>query len=110
MWHDRAEKTIFGKKGEFDGEDFLEMVVQQPQAARFITAKIWNFFAGEMPGDEMTTALAGIFRKSENNFKPVLRAMFLSEEFYAPEIIRNQVKSPVQWLVGSVRMLERELP
>ncbi len=110
MWHDRGEKTIFGKTGNFDGEDFLEMVVQQPQAARFITAKMWNFFAGEMPSDELTTALAGIFRKSENNFKPVLQAMFLSEEFYSPVIVRNQVKSPVQWLVGSVRMLERELP
>src|SRR5205814_7939953 len=32
------------------------------------------------------------------------------EEFYAPNVIRNQVKSPVQWLVGSVRVLERELP
>src|SRR6266576_682044 len=29
--HDRGEKTIFGKTGEFDGEDFLELVVQQPQ-------------------------------------------------------------------------------
>src|SRR5436305_3654552 len=36
--------------------------------------------------------------------------MFLSEVFYARSIIRNQVKSPVPWLVGSVRMLERELP
>src|SRR4051794_26078307 len=35
--------------------------------------------------------------------------MFLCEEFYAPSLIRNQVKSPVQWLVGSVRMLEREV-
>jgi uncharacterized protein (DUF1800 family) len=36
--------------------------------------------------------------------------MFLSEEFYDPSVIRNQVKSPVQWLVGSVRMLQRDLP
>jgi uncharacterized protein (DUF1800 family) len=110
MWHDRGEKTIFGKTGQFDGEDFLQMVVEQPQAARFIMAKIWNFFAGEMPSDALTTELAGVFRKAGNNFKPALQAMFLSEEFYAPGIIRNQVKSPVQWLVGSVRMLERELP
>src|SRR3954468_9131840 len=40
--HDRGQKTIFGKTGEFDGEAFLEMVAQQPQAARFITAKIWG--------------------------------------------------------------------
>jgi uncharacterized protein (DUF1800 family) len=108
--HDRNQKTIFGKTGEFDGEDFLEMVVQQPQSARFITAKIWNFFAGEMPSEELTTALAEVFRKGDNHFKPVLRAMFMSQEFYAPNVIRNQVKSPVQWLVGSVRMLERPLP
>src|SRR5439155_26532670 len=40
----------------------------------------------------------------------LLRAIFQSEEFYAPSVIRGQVKSPVQWLVGSVRLLERELP
>jgi hypothetical protein len=40
----------------------------------------------------------------------MLRALFRSEQFYAPDIIRNQVKSPVQWLVSSVRMLESELP
>ena len=43
-------------------------------------------------------------------FKPLLRTMFLSEEFYSPSVMRNQVKSPVQWLVGSVRVLERPLP
>ncbi len=36
--------------------------------------------------------------------------MFRSEEFYGADIVRNQVKSPVQWLVGSVRMLECDLP
>ena len=110
FWHDRGEKTIFGKSGNFEAEDFLEMVVEQPQAARFITAKLWNFFAGQMPSESLNTKLAASFRHSGNNFKPVMREIFLSEEFYSPSIIRNQVKSPVQWLVGSVRALERELP
>jgi len=82
----------------------------QPQAARFITAKLWNFFAGQEPSDQLVTALAEVFRKGGNDFKPFLQTMFLSEEFYAPNVVRNQVKSPVQWLVGSVRLLERELP
>ena len=108
--HDQNDKTIFGRTGNFDGEDFLEMVVEQPQSARFITAKLWRFFAAEDPSDALNTALASLFRKSGNNFKPVLRAIFQSEEFYSPTIVRNQVKSPVQWLVGTVRVLERELP
>src|SRR5438034_4381172 len=86
------------------------MVVDHPQAGRFITAKLWNFFAGEMPSEELTTALTSTFRRSGNHFEPVLRAILLSEEFYGASIIRNQVKSPVQSLVGSVRVLERELP
>jgi uncharacterized protein (DUF1800 family) len=109
-WHDTGSKTIFGKTGNFDGEDFLRMIVEQPQSARFITAKLWKYFAGEDPSEELVGELATTFRKGGHQFQPVLRAMFLSEEFYAASIVRNQVKSPVQWLVGSVRVLERELP
>jgi hypothetical protein len=36
--------------------------------------------------------------------------MFSSGEFYSDSIIRNQVKSPVQWLVGTARMLQCDLP
>ncbi|HEV2210305.1 MAG TPA: DUF1800 domain-containing protein [Verrucomicrobiae bacterium] len=110
IWHDTGEKIIFGQRGNFDGADFLRLIVARPQAARFITAKLWNYFAGVEPTPELVTALTAEFRRANDCFKPVLRTMFLSEEFYAPSIVRNQVKSPVQWLVGSVRMLERELP
>ncbi len=108
--HDEGEKTFLGLTGNLDGDDVIAQIVKQPQAARFITAKLWNFFAGQPPSDELTTAMATVFRANGNNFKPFLRVMFRSEEFYAADIIRNQVKSPVQWLVGSVRMLECELP
>ncbi|MDB6111116.1 MAG: hypothetical protein JWR69_2866 [Pedosphaera sp.] len=108
--HDAGEKTFLGRTGNLSGEDVLAQIVAQPQAARFITAKLWNFFAGEEPSDALVTALADVFRRSDNNFKPLLTTMFLSQEFYVSSVIRNQVKSPVQWLVGSVRVLERELP
>jgi uncharacterized protein (DUF1800 family) len=108
--HDDGEKTVFGKTGNFDGEAVLEQIVAQPRAALFITAKLWHYFAGEMPAEKLNATLAARFREYGNNFKPVLRLMFRSEEFYARSLIRNQVKSPVQWLVGTVRMLECELP
>jgi uncharacterized protein (DUF1800 family) len=110
FFHDNGDKTIFGRTGNFDGDDFIAMIVAQPQAAKFITAKIWNYFAGQVPSPELNDALAAVFRANGNNFKPFLRAMFLSEDFYAADIIRNQVKSPVQWLIGSVRVLECDLP
>ena len=110
LFHDNGEKTFLGRTGNLNGDDVMRQIVAQPQAARFITAKLWNYFAGQPPTDSLSNALAAALRENGNNFKPFLRVMFSSEEFYTDTVIRNEVKSPVQWLVGSVRMLECELP
>ena len=109
-FHDNGVKTFLGRTGNLNGEDVMVQIVAQPQAARFITAKLWNYFAGQPPPDSLNDALAAVFRGSGNNFKPLLRVLFCSEEFYGDDVIRNQVKSPVQWLVGTARMLECDLP
>jgi uncharacterized protein (DUF1800 family) len=108
--HDEGTKTILGQAGNFDGEDVMRIIIEQPQAAAFITAKLWDFFAGAAPSPALNAALADVFRRAGSNFKPLLRTMFLSEEFYASDVVRVQVKSPVQWLVMAVRQLERDLP
>jgi uncharacterized protein (DUF1800 family) len=108
--HDTGQKTVLGKTGNLNGYDVVRQIVSQPQAARFLTAKLWNFFAGEMPSPDLNDALAAVFRKSGSQIKPLMRTIFLCEEFYSDHLIRNQVKSPVQWLVNGVRILERPLP
>lgn len=108
--HDPGTKTIFGKTGAFDGWDVLNLVVNHPEADRFITTKLWRFFAGTEPDPDWAKALAAEFRSHGRRFGPFLRAVFLSEAFHAPEVVRRQIKSPVQLLVGTCRQLERELP
>src|SRR6266511_2868707 len=108
--HDTGSKTVLGRSGNLTGNDVLEQVVAQPEAARFICAKLWSYFAAENPPEELVSALADRFHQGKSHFRPLLETMFRSEEFYAPEVIRTQVKSPTQWLVSSVRMLERNLP
>jgi len=108
--HDNGAKTFLGRAGNLNGRDVLETVVAQPQAALFITAKLWKFFASDDPRPEVIAALAQVFRDSGNEFKPLLRAMFRCQEFYDDSVVRSQVKSPVQWLVGSIRLLERTMP
>jgi uncharacterized protein (DUF1800 family) len=108
--HDAGLKIVLGKSGPLTYEDVLETIVQQPQSARFISSRLWTFFSGQTPSDELAVALAEVFRSHGNNFKPLLKVIFRSEQFYDPSVVRNQVKSPVQWLVASVRMLERDLP
>ncbi len=108
--HDTGTKTILGKTGNFDGRDVLEIIVAQPQSARFISGKLWKFFASENPDKALIDALADAFRSNGNHFKPLLHTMFRSEEFYSDTVVANQVKSPVQWLVGSIRFLDRPMP
>jgi uncharacterized protein (DUF1800 family) len=110
FFHDDGDKTFLGRTGTLDGDDVIAQIVAQPQAARFITGKIWNYFTGQMPDEKLNDSLAAVLRANGNNFKPFLRVMFRSEEFYGDDIVRNQVKSPVEWLIGSVRMLECDLP
>jgi hypothetical protein len=108
--HDPGAKTVLGRTGSFDGDEILRIIVAQPQAARFIAAKLWTFFAAENPPGELVNMLAADFRAQGYNFKPLLRTIFTSELFYSDSVVRRQIKSPVQWLVSSVKLLERELP
>lgn len=110
MIHDPGTKTVLGKTGNWNGDDVLKIIAEHPQSGRFLCGKLWSFFARESPPAETVEALNTEFRRHGSEFKPVLRAIFLSREFYSPEVVRSQVKSPVQWLVGSVKLLERPLP
>lgn len=108
--HDNSRKTIFGVSGRFDARELLELIVDQPSAPRFITSKLWRFFAGTNPEPALAEALAHCFVGHKLQFRPWLRDVFMSEEFHAPSLRQRQIKSPVQWLVMGCRQLERDLP
>lgn len=107
---DSGSKTILGRTGNLSAADLLELIANQPQSAHFITGRLWNFFAGAPPAPALNEALAAEFRRHQGEFRPLLRTLFLSEEFYAPGVQRQQIKSPVQFLVQACRQLERPLP
>ncbi len=108
--HDNADKTFLGKTGPLIAKDVIDQILAQPQAARFLVTKLWTFFANEEPGEEVISALAQQLRQSGYELKPVLQTLFQSEAFYSDAVMRQEVKSPVEFLVMAVRQLERELP
>ena len=57
------------------------------------------------PPAPMVDALAQSFRAHNLDLKQLMRTIFRSSEFYAPEIMRSQIKSPVQFLVQALRTL-----
>lgn len=108
--HDPGSKRFFGRNGKFKGEDILEILVKQDQASKFITSKLWRFFVSESLSPRMQDELAIRFAAHRQVFAPWLKEVFVSREFYAPDVMRRQIKSPVQWLTSTVRNLNRPLP
>jgi uncharacterized protein (DUF1800 family) len=108
--HDGGNKTFFHQRGHFEGEDIVRIILQQPPAPEFIVRKLWSFFAYDDPEPQVVQPLAKLLRSGGYELEPVLRTMFLSHAFYSRKAARTQIKSPVQWLVGSARALDAPLP
>jgi uncharacterized protein (DUF1800 family) len=108
--HDEGPKTIFGQTDNFTGEDVLNLICKKPECAQFITKKIWRFFVQDQPPKPIIDALAKEFHEHNLDLKHLMRTVFTSKEFYAPEVIRSQIKSPVQWLIASCHQLQAPLP
>lgn len=98
--HDDGTKTIFGKRSNFDLKSTVDLIVQQPACARFITTKLWSAFAYPNPEPTVIQPVIDAFVKSGFEIKALLRAMFTSEAFYSDKAYRSIVKSPTEYVVG----------
>jgi len=97
--HDTDQKTFMGKTGNFDGYDIIDIIFDQEATARFMTQKLWAFFAYVVPEPEIIAELASTFRQSGYQLKPVLKKMFASDAFYSQKAVGTQIKSPAQFIV-----------
>jgi uncharacterized protein (DUF1800 family) len=107
---DPGLKTFMAKTGPWDGDQIIDIIVSQPQCARFIAAKIWKFFAYDDPEPKLLDALANEFRNLRYQLRPFMKSLFLSEEFYSAQARNSQIKSPIQFLVQALRTLPIPLP
>ncbi len=107
IW-DEGEKNFMGQTGAFDGKDIINIVFEQEACAGYVPTKLWQYFAYENPSQEMKDVLAADFLAGGFEVAPLLRKIFLSQEFYSSQAIRTRIKSPVEFLVQMLRQLEIE--
>jgi uncharacterized protein (DUF1800 family) len=104
MVHDRGEKTVLGKTGRFEGKDVIDILLARPETAEFITAKLWREFVSPAPDAKEVQRMAATFRDARYELKPLMRAMLLSEAFWSDDHRGVLVKSPVELVVGTLRL------
>ena len=108
--HDAGSKTIFGKTGNFDGDDVLQMLLDNKQTAKYISKKLYKFLVNENEVDDSKVNwLADRFYKSNYNTLSLLEDIFTSDWFYNEKNIGNRIKSPIELMAGMRRVLPMEL-
>ena len=112
--HDDQEKTFLGHTGNFNGEDIIEIICQQPSTAQFVARHLYNFFVADEPqvpawsvtpptNPEAIDLLARTYTESGYDMRSVLRTLFLSDFFKEAQFAK--IKSPAEVLVGTLRLV-----
>jgi|APTNR8051073442_1049403.scaffolds.fasta_scaffold02891_5 uncharacterized protein (DUF1800 family) len=105
--HDNGPKTIFGQTGNWHYDDVHELIftLRREQVARYICSKLYRFFVYQIPDWTVIDEMATTFKDNNWELAPVLRQLFKSAHFFDDRVINVRVKSPVECLVGPLRLL-----
>ena len=105
--HDDGEKTFLGHTGNFNGDDIIDIIVQQEATARFISTRLFQYFAADEvdeAGEDVVEEMIQSYFASDYEIRSVLRTLFNSNYFKSQDARFARVKGPVELVVGAVRM------
>ena len=109
--HDNSEKEFLGEKGNFNGEDIVELVSKHPSTAKFICMRLYLYFVSEEENWDEINKLSDVYLTSDGDIKKVLENIFKSDHFKSREIMFKKVKSPSDLVFGVTRLVDRfEIP
>ncbi len=105
--HDDREKTFLGETGPFNGEQIVEIIARQEATARFISRRLFQFFAADeidADGEPVVEAMIQAYFDSGYEIRAMLRTLFNSDYFKSEPARYARVKGPVELLVGGTRL------
>lgn len=104
--HDKSTVTFLGKTGSFNGDSIIDILLAHPRTAERICEKVWNgFISSSPPNPAVIQSWAQSFRASGYDIRGLMRTVLNSETFWDMRNRGTLVKSPIDILVGTVRMI-----
>lgn len=108
--HDDGVKMVLGYTARLDGDAVIDRLLADPRTAAHVVRKLWREFVSPDPDPERVAAIAADFHRSGHDVKVALRALLLSDAFWAPDRRGVLVKSPVELVIGSLAAFDAEVP
>jgi uncharacterized protein (DUF1800 family) len=105
--HDRGVKTWLGRQvadqGEREGEMALDVLAMHPATAHHISYQLAQYFVQDQPPPALVDQMARTWLASQGDIRAVLRTLFASPQFMAPEALGAKFKTPYQFVISAVR-------
>jgi uncharacterized protein (DUF1800 family) len=113
--HDFGGKSVFGRPpANLNGDDVVFLICQRPATARFISKKLFEFFAYRLTGSDedraTIEAFARVYMNTQHSIKELVRSILKSDQFLSERARFSQRKSPIELVVGAIRRLGAEYP
>jgi uncharacterized protein (DUF1800 family) len=105
--HDNGEKQWLGRavkpQGQAEGEYALDVLALHPATARHVSYKLAQYFVADQPPPALVERMAQTWITSKGDIRSVLKTLFASEEFMAPEAQGAKFKTPYQFVISAAR-------
>ncbi len=108
--HDFAYKKVLGVSGRLDGDDVIEILLNQEACARHVAGQLIAYFEGRDAKGERLTEYADFLRANEYDLRSFLERLFMDPAFYRDEVRGTRVSSPIDYLIGSARRIGVDPP
>jgi len=103
--HDYGNKTFLGETGNYNGDDIIEIISQQPAVGKFLATKLCKFFVSDEPSAAIIADVAHAYKPSGDNIRAMLNTMFKHDEFQRGSFYAR-IKSPIEFVIGSLKTLD----
>ena len=97
--HDSDTQTILSQSRSHNPSDVIDLLLNQPATAEFVTRKLWIELVGSEPDPATVASLAEAFR-ADYSTTALVEGIASHPEFVAEDAIRSKVRSPVERLVA----------
>ncbi len=111
--HQPGDKYVLGTtisgSGEREGLQLLHLLATSPATARFVSTKLAIRFVSDDPPPALIDRMTKAWIRSNGDLRVVLRTLFHSPEFWATSAYRDKVKTPLEFVVSSLRATDAEV-
>jgi uncharacterized protein (DUF1800 family) len=111
--HEPGDKVVLGHRieenGEAEGMEVLHLLATSPATARFLSTKLATEFVSDTPPKSLVDRMTKTYLKTHGDIRQVLRTMFHSPEFWSRDADRAKLKTPLEFVVSSLRATDADV-